>query len=43
MTNNTHTMILARSGNASPVSFGRKLADECRTVAAPALAEWSTS
>jgi hypothetical protein len=43
MTNNANTMILAEAAHAAPVSFGRKPADERRTVAAPALAEWSTS
>jgi hypothetical protein len=43
MTSNDNTMILAEAAHAAPVSFGRKPADECRAVAAPALAEWSTS
>jgi hypothetical protein len=43
MTNSNHTMILAEAANAAPVSFGREPADECRTAAVPALAEWSTS
>jgi hypothetical protein len=43
MTWSNHTMILAKAADAAPVSFGRTPTDECRTVAAPVLAEWSTS
>jgi hypothetical protein len=43
MTSNDNTMILAEAAHAAPVSFGRTPTDECRTVAAPVLAEWSTS
>jgi hypothetical protein len=43
MTHTANTMNLAEAAHAAPVSLGRKPADECRTVAEPALAEWSTS
>ena len=43
MTSNDYTTILAEAAHAAPVSFGRKPADGSRAVAAPALAEWSTS